>query len=34
MANTKKWYYAYVIDGDTILIEDACHAQKISYMVK
>ena len=29
MANTKKWYYAYVIDGDTILIKDACHAQNM-----
>ena len=29
MANTKKWYYAYVIDVDTILIEDACHAQNM-----
>ncbi|MBP5338224.1 MAG: hypothetical protein J6Z14_02815 [Prevotella sp.] len=29
MANTDKWYYAYTIDGDTITIQDACHAQNI-----
>lgn len=29
MANTKKWYFAYRIDGDTIYVEDACHAQNI-----
>ena len=28
MANTDKWYFAYIIDGDTITIVDACHAQK------
>ena len=27
MANTDKWYFAYTIDGDTITIVDACHAQ-------
>ena len=29
MANTEKWYYAYTIDGDTIIIQDACHAQNM-----
>ena len=27
MANADRWYYAYTIDGDTITIVDACHAQ-------
>ena len=25
----KKWYFAYRIDGDTIYVEDACHAQNM-----
>ena len=29
MANTDKWYFAYKIDGDTITIVDACHAQNM-----
>jgi hypothetical protein len=29
MANTDKWYFAYRIDGDTIYVEDACHAQNM-----
>ena len=29
MANTDKWYYAYTIDGDTITVVDACHAQNM-----
>ena len=29
MTNTKKWYYAYVISGDTITVVDACHAQNM-----
>ena len=29
MANTDKWYFAYRIDGDTIIIVDACHAQNM-----
>ena len=29
MANTDKWYYAYTIDGETITIQDACHAQNM-----
>lgn len=29
MANTDKWYFAYMIDGDTIIIIDACHAQNM-----
>ena len=29
MANTDKWYFAYTIDGDTITIVDARHAQNM-----
>jgi hypothetical protein len=29
MANTGKWYYAYTIEGDTIKVVDACHAQNM-----
>ena len=29
MANTDKWYFAYIIDGDTITVVDACHAQNM-----
>lgn len=29
MANTDKWYFAYTIDDDTIIIVDACHAQNM-----
>ena len=29
MANTDKWYFAYRIDGDTITVVDACHAQNM-----
>ena len=29
MANTDKWYYAYTIEDDTIIVEDACHAQNM-----
>lgn len=29
MANTEKWYYAYRIEGDTIIVVDACHAQNM-----
>lgn len=29
MANTDKWYYAYRIDGETITVVDACHAQNM-----
>ena len=29
MANTDKWYYAYTIEGDTITVKDACHAQNM-----
>ena len=24
-----KWYFAYTIEGDTIFIQDACHAQNM-----
>ena len=33
MANTDKWYYAYTIDGDTITVRDACHAQNMHEIV-
>ncbi len=29
MANKGKWYYAYVIDGDTVTVVDACHSQNM-----
>ena len=29
MTNTDKWYFAYTIEGDTITIHDACHAQNM-----
>lgn len=29
MANYGKWYYAYTIEGDTIIVKDACHAQNM-----
>ena len=29
MANMEKWYYAYTIDGDTVTVVDACHAQNM-----
>ena len=29
MANTDKWYYAYIIEGDTVIVVDACHAQNM-----
>ena len=29
MAKAGKWYYAYSIGGDTIVIEDACHEQNM-----
>ncbi len=25
MANTDKWYFAYKIEGDTVIVVDACH---------
>ena len=25
----RKWYFAYRIEGDTIYVEDACHAQNM-----
>lgn len=30
MANTKKWYFAYKLFDDTVVIVDACHAQNMS----
>ena len=29
MANTDKWYFAYIMSGNTIIIVDACHAQNM-----
>ena len=29
MAQAGNWYYAYSIDGNTITIHDACHAQNM-----
>ena len=29
MANTDKWYFAYSINGNTVTIIDACHAQNM-----
>lgn len=29
MAHAGTWYYAYTINGDTIIIEDACHSQNM-----
>ena len=29
MANTDKWYYAYIIDGKPVTVVDACHAQNM-----
>lgn len=29
MAHSGNWYYAYSIDGDTIVIHDACHQQNM-----
>ena len=29
MANTDKWYCAYKVEGDTVTVVDACHAQNM-----
>ena len=29
MAHVGNWYYAYSIDGSTIIIHDACHEQNM-----
>lgn len=29
MTNTEKWYYAYKIKGDIIIVVDTCHAQNM-----
>lgn len=29
MTNTDKWYYAYIILDDMIVVVDACHAQNM-----
>ena len=28
-SNDRKWYFAYRIDGETVYVEDACHAQNM-----
>ncbi len=33
MANTDKWYYAYKIEANTIIIVDACHAQNMKELI-
>lgn len=33
MANAGKWYFTYRIEGDTIYVEDACHAQNMHEMI-
>ena len=33
MANTDRWYYAYKIEGATIYVVDACHAQNMKESV-
>lgn len=30
MANTKKWYFAYKLFDDTVVVIDACHAQNMT----
>ena len=32
MANTSRWYYAYKIIDDKIIVLDACHAQNMADM--
>ena len=34
MANTDKWYFAYIIEFDMIIIVDACHAQNMHDMLE
>ena len=29
MAHSGNWYYAYTIEGDTVVVKDACHAQNM-----
>lgn len=29
MANSGKWYYAYIFDGETVTVVDACHSQNM-----
>lgn len=29
MANTDKWYFAYIVTGNTVTVVDACHAQNM-----
>ena len=33
MANTDKWYFAYTIEDDTIIVVDACHAQNMKDII-
>jgi hypothetical protein len=34
MTNTDKWYFAYRIEGETIYVEDACHAQNMHELLE
>ena len=34
MANSKKWYYAYTINDNTITIVDVCHSQNMHENIK
>lgn len=29
MAKAGKWYFAYIVEDDTIIVVDACHAQNM-----
>ena len=29
MAHTAKWYFAYIFDGESVTVVDACHAQNM-----
>ena len=29
MTNSHRWYFAYIIEDDTIIVVDACHAQNM-----
>ncbi|MBQ0075276.1 MAG: hypothetical protein KBT34_13930 [Prevotella sp.] len=31
MANTNKWYFAYKVFGDVVVVVDACHSQNMNY---
>lgn len=31
MANTNKWYFAYKVFDDVVVVIDACHSQNMNY---